>query len=286
MKFIAIDVETANPDMSSICAIGAATFEDGQLTSEFYILVDPKDWFCEVNVDIHGITERMVSGAPTYGALSATLNELCQNTVVVAHTHFDRTAFRQAAQRWGVAPPSCTWLDSARVARRTWADCARAGYGLAPLCERIGYKFQHHHALEDAKAGAQVLLAAMAETGLDLEGMMRRVELPIGCPTGSVRRTGNQEGPLCGEVVVFTGALEITRAQAADLVSKLGCDVGTGVTKKTTVLIVGDSDVAQFAGHDKSAKHRKAEELISQGVPIRILRETDFQGMVALMAHA
>lgn len=34
-------------------------------------------------------------------------------------------------------------------------------------------------------------------------------------------------------------------------------------------------------GHEKSNKHRKAEELIAKGKPIRILTETDFLSMVA-----
>jgi DNA polymerase-3 subunit epsilon len=42
-------------------------------------------------------------------------------------------------------------------------------------------------------------------------------------------------------------------------------------------LVVGDQDVTRLAGHSKSSKHRKAEELIAKGVPIRILRESDFQ---------
>ena len=55
MKFVAIDVETANAKRASICSIGAAVFEDGQLSSEWYSLVDPKDHFNAINISIHGI---------------------------------------------------------------------------------------------------------------------------------------------------------------------------------------------------------------------------------------
>ena len=44
-----------------------------------------------------------------------------------------------------------------------------------------------------------------------------------------------------------------------------------------TLLLVGDQDVQRLAGHEKSSKHRKAEQLIQTGQPIRILRETDFR---------
>ena len=50
MKFVAVDVETANPDLASICSIGAATFENGTLVSEWYTLVDPRDYFYQVGI--------------------------------------------------------------------------------------------------------------------------------------------------------------------------------------------------------------------------------------------
>lgn len=150
----------------------------------------------------------------------------------------------------------------------------------------MGYKFEHHDALEDAKAAGHVLLAASAETGLDIEGWLKRVNQPID-PTSistiaPIKRDGNPEGALYGEVMVFTGVLEMPRREAADMASKIGCQVETGVTQKTTMLIVGDQDVSKLAGHEKSSKHRKAEQLISKGVPIRIIRETDFKEIVAL----
>lgn len=83
-------------------------------------------------------------------------------------------------------------------------------------------------------------------------------------------------------MIVFTGALAIPRREAADLAASVGCEVDSGVTKKTTLLVVGDTDVQRLAGHEKSSKHRKAEELASKGYPIRIIRETDFRELVAL----
>jgi DNA polymerase-3 subunit epsilon len=286
MRFIAVDVETANADMASICAIGAATFENGQLSSEWYSLVDPDDHFDPVNVFIHGIDESMVAGAPTYRDVASAVAQLLGDAVVVTHTHFDRVAMHQAAHRWTIEPPRCNWVDSARMARRTWAECARSGYGLADVCRRIGYEFQPHDALEDAKAAGQVLLAAMAETALDLEGVLRRVRQPIDPSNvssgGAIKRQGNPNGPLFGEVVVFTGALEISRREAADLAASVGCEVAQGVTKATTLLVVGDLDVKRLAGHDKSSKHRKVEELMARGFPIRIIRETDFRELIAM----
>lgn len=214
-----------------------------------------------------------------------TLSSLVREDVVVTHTHFDRVALSYAAQRYGRDSLCCKWLDSARVARRTWKECERRGYGLSAVCTRIGYSFKHHHALEDAKATGQIILAAMAEANIDFEGILRRVEQPIALLNGAsrhdIRRSGNTEGHLFGEVVVFTGALNIPRREAADMAASAGCEVGTSVTKDTTILVVGDTDVQRLAGHAKSAKHRKAEQLIAKGQPIRILTERDFRKMTA-----
>jgi DNA polymerase-3 subunit epsilon len=89
-----------------------------------------------------------------------------------------------------------------------------------------------------------------------------------------------------GEVLVFTGALTIPRRDAADLAASIGCEVDPGVTKRTTLLVVGDQDVRRLAGHNMSSKHRKAEELIKNGWPIRIIRETDFRELVELSKNA
>lgn len=285
MKFIALDVETANADMASICSIGTAFFENSTLTGEWYTLVDPKDRFDPINVSIHGIDENDVAGSPTFVEVARQLDQLLREAVVVTHTHFDRVAMHQARQRYGLPLLCCEWLDSARLARRAWADCARSGYGLKDVCRRIGHEFQHHNALEDAKAAGHVLLAAMVETDLDLAGALRRVRQPVDPSTsiaGRVRRDGNPQGPLYGEVIVFTGALEIPRREAAELAASVGCDVTSSVSKETTLLVVGDVDIQRLAGHEKSSKHRKAEELIAKGFPIRIVRETDFRELVAM----
>lgn len=93
-------------------------------------------------------------------------------------------------------------------------------------------------------------------------------------------RVGNRDGPLAGEVIVFTGALAMPRRQAADLAAGIGCDVVDNVNRHTTLLVVGDQDIRRLVGHDKSSKHRKAEELIGKGQPIRILGESDYLRLV------
>ena len=79
-----------------------------------------------------------------------------------------------------------------------------------------------------------------------------------------------------GENVVFTGELSVPRKEIAQIAADLGCLVKNSVTKKTTMLVVGIQDESKLNGYTKSSKHRKAEEMISDGCDIKILSEQDF----------
>jgi DNA polymerase III subunit epsilon len=265
MDFVAIDVETANADMSSICQIGLAYFKEGELCEEWKSYIDPGDFFDEINTSIHGIDESIVQGAPQLPEIADTLYKFLDDNITVCHTHFDRVSIRKGFFKYGIRPPENIWLDSARVARRAWKEFAWGGYGLCNICEKLEYKFRHHDALEDAKAAGYIMLAAMRHSCLDLEGWLKRVNQPISGQAIKLKPDVNPEGSLYGEVIVFTGALELRRAEAADIAAKIGCQVEPGVTKKTTIIVVGNQDIKRLAGHEKSSKHRKAEVLILTG---------------------
>ncbi|CBL45228.1 exonuclease domain in DNA-polymerase alpha and epsilon chain [gamma proteobacterium HdN1] len=284
ISFVAIDVETANANMASICQIGLVEYSNGTPIREWSSYVNPEDYFDGMNVSVHGITEGTVIGAPVFSEVSEVLRSMLEGRVVVCHTHFDRAAISKAFRKSGATELSCQWLDSAKVARRAWEVCAEKGYGLSAVSKMLGYTFQHHDALEDAKASANIMVRACEERGLDIVGWLTQVGKPIANRSSSmlpsVRREGNPQGELTGEILVFTGQLEMSRQEAANIAASVGCEVVPSVTKKTTILVVGDQDISKLAGHEKSAKHRKAEELISMGLSIRILGESDFMELV------
>lgn len=282
-KFVVIDFETANSDLASICQVGMVTFEDGKVVETWGSLVNPQDYFDWINVDIHGIDEAAVKDAPTFQQIYTSLLDRLQHHVVVSHTSFDRTALAQAIVKHNLSGIFCHWLDSARVVRRAWPQWSRRGYGLTNVCGELGISFTAHDAVEDARAAGEVLLRAIKKTGLGLDAWMTRVHQPINPSFAEpIAMDGNPDGVLAGEEMVFTGALMFPRREAAALAAKAGCDVSTSVRKTTTLLVVGDQDIQKLAGHEKSIKHRKAEELISKGHVIRILKESDFLRLLEL----
>lgn len=86
----------------------------------------------------------------------------------------------------------------------------------------------------------------------------------------------NPDGPLAGEVVIFTGTWSIRRADAAARAPAVGGDVRDRVTTATTILVVGQQNLTRLGGYAKSLKQQTAEELIPHGAEIAILSETDF----------
>ena len=97
MNFVAIDIETANADFSSICQIGVASYRNGDLHEEWETYIDPEDYFDGFNVSIHGIDKPMVKGALTFSDVAEQLYNYLDNRVAVCHTHFDRLSIQQVS---------------------------------------------------------------------------------------------------------------------------------------------------------------------------------------------
>lgn len=178
-SFVAIDVETANTDPSTICQIGLVRVEDGVIRDCWTTLVDPECDFHPENIAIHGITPSTVREQPRFSDLTVELRRFVGPRVVASHTGFDRVALARAYVRYGLECPDWSWLDTARVVRRTWMQFSKRGYGLANVAAHCGITFGHHDAGEDARAAALILLRAMDETGLDIAAWMLRVRQPI-----------------------------------------------------------------------------------------------------------
>jgi DNA polymerase-3 subunit epsilon len=287
MDFVVVDVETANGDLSSICQIGIASFRDGRMADSWVSLVNPQDEFNAMHVSIHGIDKDRVKDAPTWAEVLPHVTSRMEGRVVVSHMPFDRHAVTRACNRSGLAICACRWLDSAQVVRRAWPEFSKSGYKLTNLAEHFGIDYRAHDALDDARCAGEVLLRAIDKTGLNPEQWLLRVEQPID-PTAAHghKPDGNPDGELCNEVLVFTGALSISRQEAADAAAGAGCRVDENVSKHTTLLVVGDQNLRVLHGHEKSSKHRKAEMLIAQGQSIRILGESDFRRIVLRAAAA
>lgn len=290
-RFVSIDVETANASLSSICQIGAVIYENKRPVDQWCTLVNPGQEFRSFNTRIHGIRARDVAAAPGLAATIESLRHFAGSTILASYGAFDRSAVGQAATACGLQPLPNHWIDLQQVVRNAWpAEFTASGWRLAHICKQLGISLaSHHDALCDATAAGEVFIHAQevsSTTAIDwLDPHRYRSAASASSKGGSfsasVKETPvNEDGPLFGEVIVFTGEITMPRRIAAERAGAIGCTPANSVTKKTTLLVVGEQDLALVGESGKSTKQVKAEELIAKGQEIRILGESAFDALL------
>jgi DNA polymerase-3 subunit epsilon len=160
LRFVALDVETANNDRGSICQIGIACVRPDNTIETWVTHIDPETdvWLW---TGLHGISARTVRGAPTFSDVLPFLEAALAGLTIYQHSGFDRSAISAACATAAVEVPFWQWRDSVTVARQAWPELkGNGGHGLASLKLHLGLKFNHHDAGEDARAAAEVVLKA------------------------------------------------------------------------------------------------------------------------------
>ena len=87
--FTAIDFETAQGYRWSICQVGLVRVENGVITKELTLLVQPPDnYYWGKFTQIHGISGADTAHAPTFEQVWPSLAPFIENELVVAHNGF------------------------------------------------------------------------------------------------------------------------------------------------------------------------------------------------------
>ena len=299
LNFVAFDVETANAARGSVCAIGAAVVRGGAVVATHSWLTRPPagldefDWF---NVDVHGITAEMVADQPSFADRLDQLLEVADGLPLVAHNAaFDMGALREACIAVGREWPTVDYACSLVMARRS---LDLISYRLPMVAEECGVDLaDHHEAGADAAACARIVLEIARRRGAaDFAGLCRDLQVLPGrleaaawsrchssSPRGAVPAAAadaDPTHPLFGQVVVFTGALSIRRQDAWDAVAACGAVVKEGVTKRTTMLVVGDGFTGRDPAEFWSGKAEKAVRWREKGHRIEVLTEADLVDML------
>lgn len=157
--FVALDVETANCEPSSICALGAAKVRDGRVVDTFYSLVKPEPeyyhWSC---TRVHGLTAADTEDAPCFDAVWTRFCKWAESLPLAAHNaRFDESCIRAACRVYRLDAPDGGFMCTLSAARRKIPRGVLASKSLDSLCDFFAIDLKNHHnALADAVAAAKL----------------------------------------------------------------------------------------------------------------------------------
>lgn len=156
--YVVVDVETTGgrPPNDRVTEIGAVKVRHGQVVAEWSSLINPQKHIPAFIAQLTGISDAMVAEAPVFSDVADDFAAFLDGAVFVAHNAgfdhgFIASEFRRIGRRFR-HPKLCTVAGM-----RRWYP-GHASYSLANLCKQYAIPLaQHHRALADARAAAQLL---------------------------------------------------------------------------------------------------------------------------------
>jgi DNA polymerase-3 subunit epsilon len=158
MTFTAIDFETANYYRDSACAVGLVKVRNNRIFSkQEYLIRPPSSWF--VFTDLHGIAWEDVQEEKLFGELWEDIHSFISDSeFLVAHNaSFDEGVLRACCYRYDISPPNIPFECTMKLARSVWNIYPTK---LPMVCEHFDIDLDHHSAISDAEACAQIMIRA------------------------------------------------------------------------------------------------------------------------------
>ncbi|WP_017298694.1 3'-5' exonuclease [Nodosilinea nodulosa] len=164
--FVALDFETADRYRDSACAIGLVRVEQGQVVDKAHYLIRPPRRQFEFT-HIHGITWPQVASQPSFAELWPQLAAMLAgaNFFAAHNASFDRSVLHACCKAASILPPAPEFVCTVKLARQTWNIRPTK---LPNVCDYLGIPLNHHDALSDAEACAQIAIASAWCAGSEL----------------------------------------------------------------------------------------------------------------------
>ena len=167
LPVLVFDSETTGLDvaMARVISLGAVRSQGHRIYGNFNLdsLVNPGMQIPPQSTAVHGITDRMVDGAPDFAAGWPPLAEMIEGSVVVGHSiGFDLAILKSECDRAGIAWHTPPALDTALLYSALYPK--EKEIGLENLADRFGVEIEGRHtALGDALVTAEIWIALMAQ---------------------------------------------------------------------------------------------------------------------------
>ena len=157
---IPIDFETANGKRTSVCSVGVVVVRGGEVVDTFYRLIRPRpNFYSHFTTAIHGLRYEDTADAPDFASVWREIEPRIEGLPLVAHNSpFDEGCLRAVFELYGMPWPGYTFYCTCRASRRTFGS-RLPNHQLHTVSAACGFELEnHHHALADAEACAQIAL--------------------------------------------------------------------------------------------------------------------------------
>lgn len=156
--WVVLDTETTGLDGTAQAIQIAVVRPDG--TAALDTLVRPIGRIPIDSIAIHGITDEMVAGAPSYREVHPLLQNVVRDRIVIAYNAaFDRRILQQTARIHQTEQLSATWQCAMEQYSRyvgQWSG-RRGGYSWQRLPRPSEYRGRKHQAIDDCLATLEVI---------------------------------------------------------------------------------------------------------------------------------
>lgn len=282
--YTALDIETTglDPFFDEIIEIGAVRVRGGVVVGQYHAMIKPENEIDEFITDLTGITNEMLSDAPTIeNVLPEFLDFVGQDIIIAHNANFDVNFLYDNCVKLSLPPFSNDFIDTMRLSRRLFSDYPH--HRLEDLIQNFEVNVpMEHRALQDAEA-VNACYNYMCRYILDNDVNLQ-ANITSYRPAKDVVASSNcfdESSPVFGKEFVFTGVLEkMVRKEAMQIVVNLGGLCADSVTKKTNYLVLGNNDYCATIKEGKSNKQKKAEKMKLSGCDIEILSENVFYDMI------
>jgi len=171
-----VDIETTggNAGSGSITEIAILISDGKSILDSYTTLVNPLQPIPLFIEKLTGISDEMVSNAPTFSAIAKEVHELLQDKIFVAHNvNFDYSFIAHQLNQQGYkfnARKLCT----VRLSRKVFADLP--SYSLGILCRSLDIQVKNRHrAMGDAEATTELFHRIVeADRGLLIKSMLKK----------------------------------------------------------------------------------------------------------------
>ena len=162
-KYVVFDIETTGLSLTRdmITEIGAIKIENGIIIDEYNQLINPEMSIPEKITEITGITNDMVKDKPTIKEILPDFKVFIEDSVLVAHNaSFDTGFLREQFFRNGDVLDNPI-LDTLELTRALFPNLK--SHKLNIVAKHLNVSLiNHHRAVDDAKATAEIFLKCMA----------------------------------------------------------------------------------------------------------------------------